>query len=372
MKTHPVSGAVSLILSVVLTCIAFTQPLQNPAVDPRLIIQGPSLLIGMILLIAALYAIWMPILLAHTSVIILLVASAAWRLLDVTAGLSEPAAGYWLLVVSLALLVQLTVQRLAASHHARLPQGAVAGLFGIWLLYFWQLLITVFAVPQVILPAPSTIVQALYDNAGLLAGDFIQTVLKSVVIGYVLGCGLGILTGILIERSSFLQRGLLPLANLTSTIPLVGVAPIAVMWFGFDWPSKAAVIVLVTFFPALVSTLAGLQSTGKWERELMYSYAASPRLTLLALRLPAALPFIFNALKVNSTLALITAIVAEYFGSPTAGLGFRISAEAARMHMPVVWAAIVVASVVGSGLYALLARLERKVTFWHPAIRGQS
>lgn len=84
------------------------------------------------------------------------------------------------------------------------------------------------------------------------------------------------------------------------------------------------------------------------------------------------MPFIFNALKVNSTLALISAIVAEFFGSPTAGLGFRISAEAARMHMPIVWAAIVVASVVGSGLYALVARLERRVTFWHPSVRSGS
>lgn len=363
------SGYLSLLLSLLMTGVALTQALQQTATDILWTVHSPAMMIGMTLLAAALYAIWAPVALFHTFVFTFLTALAGLQLLRLGA-LAQPAAGYWLLVLSLALLAQLTVQRLAEARLAHLPQGTVAALFGGWLLYFWQLLVTVFAVPQVLLPTPLAILQAIMDNAGLLVGDFVQTVLKSVVIGYLLGSGLGILTGILIERFPFLQRGLLPLANLTSTIPLVGVAPIAVMWFGFDWPSKAAVIVLVTFFPALVSTLAGLQATGKLEQELMYSYAASPCLTLLALRLPAAMPFIFNALKVNSTLALISAIVAEFFGSPTAGLGFRISAEAARMHMPVVWAAIVVASLVGSGLYALLVRLERRVTFWHPAIRG--
>jgi len=149
----------------------------------------------------------------------------------------------------------------------------------------------------------------------------------------------------------------------------VAVAPIAVMWFGFEWPSKAAVVVLMTFFPMLVSTLAGLQAAGKLERELMYSYAASYRRTLLALRLPAALPFMFAALKVNATLALIGAIVAEFFGSPTSGLGFRISTEASKMNMSLVWGAIVVAAVTGSLAYALLVQIERRAAFWHPSIR---
>jgi NitT/TauT family transport system permease protein len=192
-----------------------------------------------------------------------------------------------------------------------------------------------------------------------------------VLVGYLLGCGLGIGVALLIDRLPFLQRGLLPVASLTSTVPLVGVAPIAVMWFGFDWPSKAAVVILVTFFPALVSTLAGLKASGKLEQELMYCYAATPHQQLRMLRLPAACLF-FSALKVNATLALITAIVAEYFGSPTAGLGFRISTESARMHMPIVWSAIVVSSLAGSLIYTLLVRLDRRVNFWHPSIRGMA
>uniref|UniRef100_UPI00378349C3 ABC transporter permease n=1 Tax=Aquabacterium sp. TaxID=1872578 RepID=UPI00378349C3 len=181
---------------------------------------------------------------------------------------------------------------------------------------------------------------------------------------------LGFGVGVAIDRAPFLQRGLLPLASLTSTVPLVAVAPIAVMWFGFEWPSKAAVVVLMTFFPMLVSTLAGLQAAGKLERELMQTYAASYGRTLLDLRLPTAMPFLFSALKVNATLALIGAIVAEFFGSPTQGLGFRISTEAARMNMALVWSAIVVAAVTGSVAYALLVQLERRVAFWHPSVRS--
>lgn len=298
---------------------------------------------------------------------------ARWRAALFATGLAVSTV--WLLLLPyhalstsvLALLAMVSVQRLA---RAPVPAGAVAGLLGLWLLWFWQILVTGYAVPQVILPAPLDILTALVDSVSLLAGDLVQTVLKSVLIGYLLGCGLGVGVALLIDRLPFLQRGLLPVASLTSTVPLVGVAPIAVMWFGFDWPSKAAVVVLVTFFPALVSTLAGLKASGRLEQELMYCYAATPRQNLLMLRLPSAMPFIFSALKVNATLALITAIVAEYFGSPTAGLGFRISTESARMHMPVVWSAIVVSSLAGSLIYALLVRLDRRVNFWHPSLRG--
>jgi NitT/TauT family transport system permease protein len=224
-------------------------------------------------------------------------------------------------------------------------------------------------VPRVLIPAPSQIWQALLAGYDTLAVDFVQTVLHAVLIGYAIGCGLGFAVGVLIDRSPFLQRGLLPLSALASTVPLVGIAPIFVMWFGFDWHSKAAVVAVMTFFPMLVNTLAGLKSAGRMELDLMRSYGASYWRTLLLLRIPVALPFVFNALKINSTLALIGAIVAEFFGSPISGLGFRISTEAARLNMPVVWAAILVAAVSGSLLFALLAWAERQATFWHPSVR---
>jgi NitT/TauT family transport system permease protein len=277
---------------------------------------------------------------------------------------------FWVAAVALACAAIYSIQRTAALQgSARMVGLLTAALFGVWVVYFWQLLVTAFAVPRVLLPAPWLIVQSMLEHSGVLWGDFVQTVGKAVLIGWALGCALGFAVAVAIDKLPFLQRGLLPVASLTSAIPLVGVAPIAVMWFGFEWPSKAAVVVLMTFFPMLVSTIAGLQAAGKLERELMYGYAASYPRTLLALRLPAALPFIFSALKVNATLALIGAIVAEFFGSPTQGLGFRISTESAKMNMSLVWAAIVVAAITGSVAYALLVQLERRAVFWHPSVR---
>ena len=276
---------------------------------------------------------------------------------------------FWPGMVILAGVASYSVYRMAAVNGSRWVGMATAALFGAWVLVFWEILVRALDVPRVLLPAPSLVIGSIGEHAPKLWGDFVQTVGKAVLIGWALGCGLGFAVAVAIDRMPFLQRGLLPVASLTSAIPLVGVAPIAVMWFGFEWPSKAAVVVLMTFFPMLVSTLAGLQAAGKLERELMYSYAASYPRTLLALRLPAALPFIFGALKVNATLALIGAIVAEFFGSPTSGLGFRISTEAARMNMPLVWGAIVAAAVTGSVAYALLVALERRAAFWHPSVR---
>lgn len=299
-----------------------------------------------------------------------LAGAALLMLLPGATGEAPPTPLFWLATAVLALLAVQSIRYAAALDGHRLYGMLTAALFGVWVIYFWQLLVVAFAVPRVLLPPPSLILQSIASHWPMLWGDFVQTVVKAVLIGWVLGSGLGFAVAVAIDRLPFLQRGLLPIASLTSTIPLVAVAPIAVMLFGFEWPSKAAVVVLMTFFPMLVSTLAGLKAAGKLERELMHSYAASYTRTLLALRLPAALPFMFGALKVNATLALIGAIVAEFFGSPTSGLGFRISIEAARMNMPLVWSAIVVASVTGSVAYAVLVQLERRAAFWHPSVRG--
>ena len=278
--------------------------------------------------------------------------------------------GFWLAAMALLLLACAGLSKLASVETTRAwPRHAIPLLLGAWVVIFWQIGVQAFEVPRVLLPAPALIAQTLFEKWDVLLDDFSVTVLRSALVGYVLGCGGGFLLGVLIDRSPFLQRGLLPVCALASSVPLVGIAPIMVMWFGFDWQSKAAVVALMTFFPMLVSTFAGLAATGRMELDLMRSYAAGHLRTLLLLRLPTALPFLFNGLKVASTLALIGAIVAEFFGSPTVGMGFRISAEAARMNMGLVWATIVVAALAGAVIYALIAWAERAATFWHPSQR---
>jgi NitT/TauT family transport system permease protein len=248
---------------------------------------------------------------------------------------------------------------------------AVPVIFGATMLFLWEGVVRGFGVPHVILPPPSAIARRFASSLPTLGVDFLQT-LRGVAAGYLIGSGAGLLVAILIDRVPFLQRGLLPLGNLVSALPIVGIAPIMVMWFGFDWPSKAAVVVVMTFFPMLVNANAGLAAAGAMESDLMKTYAAGYAQTLLKLRLPAALPFIFNGLKINSTLALIGAIVAEFFGTPIIGMGFRINAEVGRMNIDMVWATILVAALFGSLFYGLIALIERKATFWHPSYRQRA
>jgi NitT/TauT family transport system permease protein len=261
--------------------------------------------------------------------------------------------------------------RIAASTWSRTKAGRliVPVLFGITLLVVWEGLVRGLNVAPVILPAPSVIAATIAASLPTLWADFAQTVLKGALPGFLLGSGAAVATAIAIDRSPFLQRGLLPIGNFVAALPIVGLAPILVMWFGFDWQSKAAVVVVMVFFPVLVNMVAGLQASERMQRDLMATWGASYWQTLVKLRLPAAMPFLFNGLKIASTLALIGAIVAEFFGSPIYGMGFRISTEVGRLGLDMVWATIAVAALAGSALYGLIALIERGVTFWHPSQR---
>ena len=285
-----------------------------------------------------------------------------------------PAIG-WLLVAGAWLAAWATVEgiarmRLGADLGSRALKLAAPLLFGATLLFLWEAITRGAQVPPVLLPPPSMIGARIAASTDILWADFRQTFLKAVLFGWVVGNLAGFLTALAVDRSDFLRRGLMPVAALVSALPIIGIAPIMVMWFGFDWPSKAAVVIVMVFFPMLVNTVQGLQAADRMQRDLMRTYAASWRQTLLKLRLPAAAPFLFNALKITSTLALIGAIVAEFFGTPTVGMGFRISTEVGRMNIDMVWAEIVVAALAGSGFYGLIALVERAVTFWSPTMRG--
>lgn len=243
-------------------------------------------------------------------------------------------------------------------------------IFGITLLVLWEGIVKGFDINPVLLPAPTQIGAAFMDNLPTLWADFVQTFVKGALSGYFIGCGAAFATAVAIDRSPFLQRGLLPVGNFVAALPIIGMAPILVMWFGFGWQSKAAVVVVMVFFPMLVNTVQGMRATDYMQRDLMRTYAASYWQGLIKLRLPAAAPFIFNGLKISTTLALIGAIVAEFFGSPIVGMGFRISTEVGRLALDMVWAEIAVAAMAGSAFYGVVALLEKATTFWHPSQRG--
>ncbi|SMX43029.1 ABC transporter permease [Actibacterium lipolyticum] len=262
--------------------------------------------------------------------------------------------------------------RIANSGHstALWARLFVPVLFGVTILVVWEGVVRGLGVPSVILPPPSAIWAQITQSVPTLWMDFVQTFIKGALTGYLMGCGAAFAVAVLIDRSPFLQRGLLPVGNFIAALPIIGTAPILVMWFGFDWHSKAAVVVVMVFFPMLVNTVQGLAASDTMQRDLMKTYSASYWQTLLKLRLPAAMPFVFNGLKISTTLALIGAIVAEFFGSPIKGMGFRISTEVGRLGLDMVWAEIAVAAVAGSAFYGLVAAIEKGVTFWHPSQRS--
>lgn len=251
----------------------------------------------------------------------------------------------------------------------RVTHVVVPLIFGATLIVLWEMAVRLYAIPAVILPAPLQIGASVASNAPILWTDFVQTILRGALTGWLIGAAAAILTAIAIDRSPFLQRGLLPIGNFVAALPIVGIAPILVMWFGFDWQSKAAVVVVMVFFPILVNMVAGLAATDTMQRDLMATWAAPYPAALWKLRLPAAMPFLFNGLKITTTLALIGAIVAEFFGSPTKGMGFRISTAVGRLDLPLVWAEILVAAIAGTLFYGIVALIEKKVTFWHPSQR---
>ena len=273
----------------------------------------------------------------------------------------------WAIAWALGWLVDLILN--SAKVAPSIGNFLVPALFGVTIIVAWEYYVKGSQIPLVLLPAPTQIGAKFASSLPILGADFVQTIVRAVIPGWLMGCGSGFLVALLCDRNDFLRRGLLPLGNLVAALPIVGVAPILVMWFGFDWPSKAAMVVVMTFFPMLINTLAGLNASGHMERDLMKSYGANWFTTLLKLRLPAAMPFIFNALKINSTLAMIGAIVAEFFGTPIVGMGFRMSTEVGRLSLDMVWAEVLVAALAGSTFYGLLTLSERAVTFWHPSYR---
>ncbi len=330
----------------------------------------PALIFGLLVVAMASDLLNPPVMRTALSLLVFvhIAAASLLSLLGGETGNAGPA--FFLLIAASWLLAWRTVTILSGLPATPLLRLLVPVLFGVWILILWEAIVRGAGIPFILLPPPSAVWARMASSLPTLWADVNQTIFKAVLVGYAIGCLSGFAAAVLADRFLFLRRGLLPIGNMVSALPIIGIAPITVMWFGFDWPSKAAVVVVMTFFPMLVNTVAGLSAAGHMERDLMRTYAAGYWQTLAKLRLPAAMPFIFNALKINSTLALIGAIVAEFFGTPVVGMGFRISTEVGRMNIDMVWAEIAVAALAGSVFYGGIALIERAVTFWHPSVRG--
>lgn len=236
-------------------------------------------------------------------------------------------------------------------------------------LLLWEGFVRIFEIEQFLLPAPSVIGAAFAENFDrLLHIGWFTT--KEALGGFAIGCSLGILVALATARWTVASETLMPFAIAANSVPIIAFAPILNNWFGIDNPlSKMAIVAVIVFFPMMINTVRGLTLVDPSALELMRSYAANEFEILSKLRLPNALPYMFNAFKVAAALSMIGAVVSEYFGGNRSALGVFITQEAAQFRFAQAWAAIIIACVVGVTFYLVILLVERLMIPWHASVR---
>ena len=234
----------------------------------------------------------------------------------------------------------------------------------------WQWLLPLLGVERYLLPPLSDVLQALWDERSELARAGWIT-FKEALGGFVLGCSLALLFALVLARWRPFGNALMPYMIAANAVPIVAFAPITNAWFGTLSPwSKIVIAAVLCFFPVLVNALRGLTSVRPESLELMRSYAAPQRVVFRRVRIPNSLPFVFAALKIASVLAMIGAVVGDYFGGSTEALGVQIVSAVSLAQYETAWAAIMVASMLGIAFYAAVALAERLALSWHPSTRA--
>jgi NitT/TauT family transport system permease protein len=234
----------------------------------------------------------------------------------------------------------------------------------------WEAVVRGFDVQNFLLPAPSAIADTLWADRGELWHAAFFT-FREALGGYVLGCSLGFVAAVVVARWRLLRTAVMPYAIAAGAIPIIAFAPITNNWFGVTgMTSKMVIAAILCFFPMLVNTTRGLTSVPPSAIELMRSYAASERTIFRRVRLPNALPYVFVGLKVGTVLAMIGAIVGDYFGGAPGALGVEIRRWVGIFAFDQAWAGIVLASALGIVFYGSVAVVERLTMGWHPSVRG--
>ena len=241
-------------------------------------------------------------------------------------------------------------------------------VFGLGLAAWQWLLPDVLGVEEFLLPRFSDVLQALVDERDkLLRGAWIT--FKEAFGGFVLGSGAAIVAALVLARWRPFGNALMPYMIAANAIPIIAFAPITNAWFGLLSPwSKVTIAAVLCFFPVLVNTLRGLTSVDPESLELMRSYAAPEREVFRRVRIPNSLPYVFSALKVASVLAMIGAVVGDYFGGSLEALGIVVLSAVNLSQYSTSWAAILVASIMGIAFYGAIALVERYALSWHPSV----
>ena len=228
----------------------------------------------------------------------------------------------------------------------------------------WELIVDLFDVPSIIVPPPSAVALALWDGlrTGSLVAHFLVTFFETIA-GFAIGAAIGLVLGALVGMSPLVEKTLYPYIVAFQTVPKVAIAPIIVIWFGYGMSSKIVITATIAFFPVLANTIVGLRAAPRDQIELLIAFTASPWQIFWKLRVRQALPYILVGLDVAIVLSVIGAIVGEFVGAQ-AGLGYLILQRNFSMDMAGVFAILVVLSVMGVGLHAIVRTIQKRVVFW--------
>jgi ABC-type nitrate/sulfonate/bicarbonate transport system permease component len=242
------------------------------------------------------------------------------------------------------------------------PVALVAGLLIVWEIYARSSGVSPF-----VLPSPSRILVSLWEFRGEAVRHAIPTIIETVV-GFAISIASATLVAIVLDRVAWARRAVEPLLVGSQTVPIVAIAPLVVVWFGFGLLPKVLVVVLVTFFPITIALLAGFETTPANATELMRSFGASPGETFRKLRWPSGLPGFFTGLRISATYAVVAAVIGEYVGA-TEGLGIWMQLSQRSFRTDLVFAAILLTAALSVLLYAAVAGLERAAIPWFRASR---
>lgn len=246
------------------------------------------------------------------------------------------------------------------------PALIVAGLLALWQLASeWDVLANLLKIEDFLVPSPSQIAQALWEDRSLLADDAWIT-LNEVVLGFALAVLLGLGFAVVLHLSETMRRAFYPLLVASQTVPVIAIAPILVVWFGFGIGPKLAIIALVCFFPITVNALDGLRSVDPDQVKMMRTLDAGRWQILRRVEAPSALPFAFSGAKIAVAVAVIGAVFGEWAGSDS-GLGHLMLTASAQLLTARLFAAIVVLSAMAICLFGLLSLAERRWVSWNSA-----
>jgi NitT/TauT family transport system permease protein len=233
----------------------------------------------------------------------------------------------------------------------------------------WAAAVQVFAIPDYLLPSPEKVLHRIVQDRALFWKHSLAT-LAVILIGFLVSVVFGIALALIVVLNRTAERTLMPLIVGSQTIPKIAVAPLFVVWLGFGLEPKVAVTFLITFFPVVVATIAGLKSVEPDMLDMVRSMGAGATKTMLKVQIPTALPQVFSGLKIAITSAVVGAIVAEFVGSDT-GLGYLLLTSTATLDGSLVWSALLILVVIGVVLFASIAWLEKAVIPWHVSIRSR-